>query len=353
MSTKPMSQTRMDVLVLWGGILFSFVFTGIIWLAGSWLTNVQRLPDAGPSWYYWQLAEPTFWTRATAWGSYLLHQVASWGMIYYAQTRVKRYTSGLHPINIIALATNAAFVLIHFIQTHIWYDGLAQDTTIFSSQGSVILMLVWILLMENRRRGLFFGQPAPIKDEIIRAARKYHGYVFSWAIIYTFWYHPMENSSGHLIGFFYTFLLLLQGSLFFTRIHINRWWTVTLELMVLIHGTLVALMQKGITGFWPMFFFGFLGIFIITQMHGLGLSLRARWLLFLGYAGSVVGIYSWRGWDQVSEIVRIPLIEYILVFVLAGAIWLIGGLIGRFKPRTPQPQQTPVRSLKSTAQESS
>jgi hypothetical protein len=28
----------------------------------------------------------------------------------------------------------------------------------------------------------------------------------------------MENTWGHLVGFFYMFLLMLQGSLFFTRI---------------------------------------------------------------------------------------------------------------------------------------
>jgi len=124
-----------------------------------------------------------------------------------------------------ALAASAFFILLHFVQTHIWYDGLAQDVSIFSSQGSVIVLLVWVLLMENNRRGMFFGKKLPIKQEIIRFARKYHGYFFAWATIYTFWYHPMVNTSGHLIGFLYMFLLMLQGSLFFTRIHTNRWWT--------------------------------------------------------------------------------------------------------------------------------
>jgi hypothetical protein len=193
--------------------------------------------------------------------------------------------------------------------------------SIFSSQGSVILMLVWVLLMESRRRGLFFGRPAPIGKEIVQAARTYHGYVFSW----------MENSGGHLIGFVYMFLLLVQGSLFFTRAHTNRWWTFALELMVLVHGTLVALMQSGAQGFWPMFFFGFLGILIITQMHGLRLSGRARWALLALYAGAAVWVYSWRGWDKLSEVVRIPLIEYLCVFVLAGLILLAmrgSGLLG-------------------------
>ncbi|MEM8535262.1 MAG: hypothetical protein AAGF95_30775, partial [Chloroflexota bacterium] len=133
---------RTDIVVLWGGILFSFLFTALIWWAGRFLADVRLLPDQGPSWYYWKLPEPTFWTRATAWGGYILHQVAIWGAIYYAQKYVKKYTSGLHAVNIAALAINVVFILFHFVQTHIWYDGLAQDTSIFTSQGSVILLLV-------------------------------------------------------------------------------------------------------------------------------------------------------------------------------------------------------------------
>lgn len=346
MATQASTTQRADVRALWLGIAFSIVFTGVIWLAGQRLAAIPLLPDQGPAWYYWKLPEPTFWTRATAWGGYLLHQIAIWGLIWYAQTHVRRYTTGLHRVNVLALGVNALFILLHFVQTHIWYDGLAQDTSIFSSQGSVIVMLVWILLMENSRRGMFFGKRAPIKEEIVRAARKYHGYVFAWAIIYTFWYHPMETTSGHLIGFLYMFLLMLQGSLFFTRIHINRWWTVTQEVMVLAHGTLVAIMQQGVTGFWPMFFFGFLGIFIITQMHGLGLSLRARWLLFAGYVGGIMGVYAWRGWDRLDEPLRIPIIEYLSVFVLAGIMWLLLRGSGRLRRAAALTRTTPSATAK-------
>jgi hypothetical protein len=309
---------RADMIALWGGVIFSLAFTGLIWWAGRFLANVPHLPDTGAAWYYWRLAQPTFWSHATAWGFYLAHQLTIWGLIFYAQARVKRYTTGLHPVNIAALAANAFFILLHFVQTHIWYDGLAQDVSIFSSQGSVIIMLVWILLMENSRRGLFFGKKAPISKEIVRFARTYHGYLFAWAAIYTFWYHPMENTTGHLIGFVYMFLLLLQGSLFFTRAHLNRWWTITLEVMVLVHGTLVAVMQGN--GIWPMFAFGFAGIFVITQMNGLGLSLKTRLLILAAFIVSTLWVYSGRGWIKMNEIIRIPLIEYLAVFLLAGLI---------------------------------
>ena len=51
---------------LWAGIVFSFVFTAIIWFVRPFMSEVTFLPDEGPAWYYWQLAEPTAITRATA-----------------------------------------------------------------------------------------------------------------------------------------------------------------------------------------------------------------------------------------------------------------------------------------------
>lgn len=325
---------RSDRIALWGGIAFSFAFTGLIWLAGGRLDAIPLLPDAGPAWYEWKLPNPTFWTRATAWGFYLLHQLALWALIYRAQRSGATYKAGLHRFNVAALAVNAGFILLHFAQTHIWYDGLAQDVSIWSSQGSVIVMLVVILLMENQRRGLFFGKKVGFLKESGRFWRRYHGYVFAWAIVYTFWFHPMVATSGHLIGFLYMFLLMLQGSLFYTRVHVDRRWTFVQEITVLIHGALVAVMQGN--GIWPMFAFGFAGLLVVTQMHGLGLGRRAKWLILAAYLAAVMGVYAALGWGRLNEVVRIPAIEYAAVFVLAlltsGGLW-IARLIGG---RTPQ-----------------
>ncbi len=198
---------------LWGGILFSFLFTLLIWVIRPWLPQVEFLPDAGASWYYWQLPTPTIATRASVWIFYLGHQFAIWYLIYYAQKNKIRYTNGLHKVNIWALAVNAFFIVLHLVQTAVWYDGLAQDTSVFSSQGSVIALLVAVLLMENQRRGLFFGKKIGMGRRVVTEndasylekakagagnwgrsvmkdsayiARKYHGYLFAWAITYTF-----------------------------------------------------------------------------------------------------------------------------------------------------------------------
>ena len=317
---QPAKAPRRDVFALWGGIVFSLAFSGLIWWAGGRLDRIPLLPDQGAAWYYWKLPNPTFWSQATAWGGYLLHQFGFWALILYAQRKGLRYTGGLHRVNLAALALNAGFIGLHFIQTHIWYDGIAQDVSVFSSQASVVVLLIWVLLMENSRRGLFFGTKAPISKQIIQFARKYHGYYFAWATVYTFWFHPMVATSGHIIGFFYMFLLLLQGSLFFTRIHLNRWWNVSLEVLVAVHGALVAVMNAN--NLWPMFFFGFSGIFVITQMHGLGLARPLRIGIFSLYAAAALWVYSGRGLANIHQITWIPVIEYLGVFILAG---LFGG----------------------------
>jgi hypothetical protein len=159
--------------------------------------------------------------------------------------------------------------------------------------------------------------------------RKYHGYVFAWATVYTFWYHPMENTVGHLVGFLYMFLLLLQGSLFLTRIHLNKYWMIVQEVTVALHGTLVAIMQGN--NIWPMFAFGFAGIFILTQMHGLSLPRWLKWLFAALFIGGAVLVYSSRGLVQLNEVLRIPLIEYLLVFVLAGIVALGIRIADRFR----------------------
>ena len=295
-----------------------------ILLMGPHLARIEHLPDAGAAWYYWKLPEQQLSSQLTAWGFYLLHQLFFWGLIWWAQAnRDKLRDRGrMHAVNWIGLGGTAAFGALHYVQTAIWYDGLAQDTSVFSSQASVVLLLVFVLMIEAPRRGLFFGSAgrslAGIRPFLIR----YHGYYFAWAITYTYWFHPMETTTGHLFGFFYTFLLMIQGAFVFTRVHTNRWWTVTLEVMVLLHGTVVALTAG--QEFWPMFFFGFLAMFVITQMHGLGLSRAVRAVIGTLAVVAVVAVYSQRGWGNLNEVARIPVIDYVLVFVLAMLIW--GGL---------------------------
>ena len=307
-------------------ILAALATSCILFLQPS-LDQVNLLPDQGAAWYFWKRSDPNFASQASAWCGYLVHQFFIWGVIILAKNNREalKDRTKLHFINWVALAGTAAFGVLHFFQTAIWYDGLAQNVSVFSSQASVILLLVVVLMIEAPRRGLFFGTGGKNFIGVKPFLIKYHGYYFSWAVVYTFWFHPMETTWGHLFGFFYTFLLMIQAGFIFTRVHTNRWWTLTLEVLVLFHGVVVALLAG--QEFWTMFLFGFLAMFIVTQMHGLGLSRLLRWFFGGLFLIALIVIYSERGWGQAHEILRIPVIDYILVFVLTALILIIKRLV--------------------------
>jgi len=85
-------------------------------------------------------------------------------------------------------------------------------------------------------------------------------------------------------------------------------------------------------GLWPMFFFGFLGVFVITQQHGLKVPKWVHWLILGGYGAGVIVVYSQRGAGKLYELVSIPLIEYAGVLVAALLTWLILWAIGQKAP---------------------
>jgi hypothetical protein len=326
--TQPSTATADPILPfkLWWGLLGCAGLMGVILAMGPYSEGLALEPDRGDMWYFWQLHEPTAITRLAAWLPFSLHWIAMWYLISRGRSERPKYMFGLHKFNLQAIGVNAFFILLHIVQTKFFYDGLAQDTHEATSQGSVVIMLFAIMLMENRRRGLLFGHKFKFMFAAGDVVRRYHGYYFSWAIIYTFWYHPIELTQGHLAGVAYMFLLFLQGSLFFTRFHINRWWTMSLELLFTVHGALVAwfILQKGQPGPWSMFLFGGVSLFLITQMHGLGLSRRGKLLIAVPLVAIIATFYSIVP-DIVTTLPRVPIINYIGTFLVLITVWMLMG----------------------------
>jgi len=297
------------------GLIFSFVVLALVVIFNYRYESIALLPDTGASWYYWKLPERDWVVMLIVWGLYASHQLGAWILLakqaLAPADKKKNYTKWI-------LIYNGMFILIHFLQSQIFYDGLAQDVPVWSSQGSVIVMLVLVLIIENKRRGLFLGLKVPGFDDITKFIRKYHGLFITWAVIYTFWYHPMVSTTAHLVGFLYLFLLMMQMSFGYTKIHTNKYWTFILEVMVLIHGTMVAVYQAN--NMWPMFAFGFAFIAVFTQIYGVGLSKKWIKIIQILYLVAVIivfgGFTGHRTIGEIHQITWIPIIEYGLVFVL-------------------------------------
>lgn len=308
------------------------------------LANPTLLPDAGASWYYWKLPpdQATAITRASAWLPYLVHQLLLWYFIIRLRGSNKRWDGTLNKWNWAMIWLTVVMTAVHFVQTAIWYDGLAQDVTVWSSQYSVIVMLVFVLMLRNGDRGLFFGRKVKLPKASIALTRRWHGLYIAWATTYTFWFHPVVNEWAHVIGFFYMFLLFGEIALTRTSVHMNKYWTTALEVMVLVHGTTVALLTQDST-LWTMFFSGFLTIFVVTQLYGLGLSKTVIRIASVSYLALVTylytfypsGSFSTERLANIHQITWIPTVEYGLVFVFAAVLWAVSFVLPKKGPVEP------------------
>ncbi len=299
-------------------------------------------PDLGASWYFWKLPARDFVVMLIVWSFYLSHQFAIWGAIYWAQKNLKMYrtqpTHGLTRYNWATILINVVFIILHLIQTQIWFDGLAQDVPIWTSQGSVIVILVIILIIEHLRRGLFMGRKMgkPMTAQVSGFFRRNHPYIIAWALVYTFWFHPMTYDPQLLTGFFYMFLLFTQLSLAYTVVHLNRGWIVLLESFVGVHAFFVAVYNTIMSpatspDMWPMFASGFAFMFVFTYMYIFRVRREYRWVVFAFYFAALAWIYLpaelggyGRGLIYLMrlEFLWIPIILYLLAIVFAAIVYL-------------------------------
>ncbi|MHA2408356.1 MAG: hypothetical protein ACXACA_08305 [Candidatus Ranarchaeia archaeon] len=283
-----------------GSIIFAVIFTFIIWFVGPQLDPVLAtlLPDQGAAWYYWKLPSREFVNMLIVWSFYLAHQFSIWGSIYWAQKNLTAFktrpTKGLTRYNWATLLINAFFIVLHLVQTHIWFDGLAQDVPIITSQGSVIVMLVMILIIEHP---------------------------------------PMAYDPQLLTGFFYMFLLFTQASLAYTVIHVDRRWVVLLESFVGVHAFIVAVyntLQHNSIDMWAMFASGFAFMFVFTYLYAFKLKKEVRYSAMIVYFAALAWVYlpaTLLGYGRPLdfllriEFLWIPIILYLLAIVFAAVVY--------------------------------
>ncbi|MHA2385897.1 MAG: hypothetical protein ACXAEE_06775 [Candidatus Thorarchaeota archaeon] len=320
----PVDKKSKAAYILWaGGIAFAFGFTFLIWFFGPLLDRFILGPDTGPAWYYWQLPSPDAIAQFVVWTFYLAHQFVVWFTIYWAQKNLieqkTKPTTSLTKYNWAMVIINVVFVFLHLIQTQIWFDGLAQDVPIWTSQGSVIVMLVLILVIENPRRGLFLGRRAgkPFTARVSGLVRRIHMYPIAWALVYTFWFHPMFYDPQLLTGFFYMFLLFTQMTVAYTSVHIDKRWVITVEGFVGVHA---------LVDMWAMFLSGFVFMWVFTYMYALNVRREVKVLVTLLYFAFLAWIYipAPFGYGRdISFLLRlemlwIPIILYLLAAIVAG-----------------------------------
>lgn len=140
------------------------------------------------------------------------------------------------------------------------------DLALFAGVSSIMVAFIF----ESRRRGLIFTYTpeSNLFKEFVTFFKHYHGYLSSFGMVLTFWYHTMECTFAHMTGFFHIFLLLWQSSLIYQQAHRNRYWTATIEMWIILHAAIVSYFQD-----YPfihqMFVASFALLFIMGPVWGL------------------------------------------------------------------------------------
>ena len=147
--------------------------------------------------------------------------------------------------------------------------------------------------------------------------RKYNAYYFSYAITLDWYMHPLEASVGHLTGLLLDFMIFWQAISIYTPAHRNKWWCVSCEFLVILHGPLIAMNRGEGSG---MFGFGFTIVFLCSGQWGLPLDQTARIGFLFILVGSMaitygIGLTKKVGdvpvtWNDLPEVMVVPIIYY-------------------------------------------
>uniref|UniRef100_H2YWE1 Uncharacterized protein n=1 Tax=Ciona savignyi TaxID=51511 RepID=H2YWE1_CIOSA len=157
---------------------------------------------------------------------------------------------------------------------------------------------------------------------------------------------------------------MLQGSLIYTDMHLNRYWRLLNESWVLAHGTVVALQTgdpavAGGSSLWPIFTFGFGFVFAFTQVFGLPFWKKISpffriipVVIFFAIVTALCGTVvqgkepGQSGFSRMYEMFFIPAEEYMMLLFswlfLYGFIRIEAAIIGD-KRRDPNYEMSPLK----------
>lgn len=299
-------------------IILAFITACTAIILDPIISDVVLAPKTGSFDYLWKLNDRRTVIMVLVWFWFIIQIVGNVLIFNKRRKDSELKRNSFSKYNQQLLIFNGIMIIIHIIHSILFYDMFAQDFPSYTSQIAVIIMLVILLIMQSPSRGFILGYKLP-NNAAINLLYKIHGPLFLLALTYTLWYHPFINTSGHIVGFFYMYLLFIQVGFTGTKIHYNRKWVAFLEAFVLFHGTSVAIFVQE-SSLWSMFFFGFLFIFIFSQLYSFTSNRKIIISLTLIYILGTIFYYANTNIINLNEVIRIPLIEYLFALAIYGLL---------------------------------
>ena len=259
---------------------------------------------------------------------YILHQLAHWAMVYYAQTHLK-CSQKLQPFHYWMAGMNLVFMLLYIVKSYIIPDSVSYRLPKELLTLIVLGLSYWLLIAKSNSRGLIFGYFVP-KQGIAEVAEKCLPYYFSFAVLFNFWYEPFIDRYMCL-RLVVELIFITQSCLIQTYAYENKYLSILFELMVLPY--LI------ITFFFPIepqqqLLLAILtlslvcaAVFAISQMHGLNFLTRMIKIVITVLLISFAILFDFI-WYQGELVVFITGYYYIGLIVIMVVLMLIKYMIG-------------------------
>ena len=214
---------------------------------------------------------------------YACHQVFHWSMTCYARFFLKT-SRKLQSFHYWMAGVNIFFVLLHLALSHWTHGSIFSAAHHYNNYGvyyptydtEVNLLILWglsywILLAKSGQRGIFFGLSVPFTKPIVLVANELLDFVFSWAVLYTYWRHPLKEISTLIIEL----IFVAHSCLIRTTFHKNKYWTMFVEMVLLFFFFHVLGPNRPKDTFFGSLNFCMV-VFVVTQIHGLNLRLLVK-----------------------------------------------------------------------------
>ena len=224
---------------------------------------------------------------------YILHQMAHWAMVYYAHTRLK-CSHKLQPFHFWMAGMNLVFVLLYVAQSYLFPHKIS-----YHLPGELPFFVVglsyWFLIAKSSYRGFIFGYSDFHFRDIAEVARMSLPYYFSFAVLINFWYKPFIDRYGCFLVRLVFELILIYSCLIQKDIHWNKYWSILLELMVLLYMLVIfcfPVLPIRMPILILMFSLVCAAVFVISQIHELLIDARLTRLGKLIITVSLISLFA-------------------------------------------------------------
>lgn len=214
---------------------------------------------------------------------FVLHQIASWWILYQFAITRRRMGNRLHMYNKWAVGITAGFGFVYLLVIQLIDLSFSEQFKPVFTVITIILMALYIFVQENNTNNFYYFNLHKKTKQSKKSLNQSIGFLTTWMYINILWLSISIDKPLTVVVFVFVLLMLTQNGLAYTTYGQSKYWNFTYEILFVV--TFITLSLS--TGFLVLKVLGFvLGLlFVVRQWIDLEYSKMSK---LTGVAASIV-----------------------------------------------------------------